>query len=162
MKYVFTQKDREAINQARKMNHDKQIEKRLLVLVMRFNGKTQKEIAGVTGFARSHVCNLIRKYFDEGLDAVAQKHYHGNRRNLSIDEETAFLAPYREQAEQGHILDVKEIKIAYEKRVGHRIGNGQIYRVLKRHGWRKVMPRSRHPKKADNETIAISKKLSQE
>ncbi|MDE7249890.1 MAG: winged helix-turn-helix domain-containing protein, partial [Lachnospiraceae bacterium] len=33
-----------------------------------------------------------------------------------------------------------------------------IYCVLKRHGWRKVMPRSRHPKKASEEVIETSKK----
>lgn len=49
--------------------------------------------------------------------------------------------------------------MAYEERVGHSIGSSQIYRVLERHGWRKVMPRSKHPKKASEEVIAISKKL---
>lgn len=42
-------------------------------------------------------------------------------------------------------------------KVGHSIGNGQIYRALKRHNWRKVMPRSRHPKKASEEAINASK-----
>jgi len=47
-------------------------------------------------------------------------------------------------------------------KVGHRISSGQIYRVLHRHDWRKVMPRSRHPKKASEEVIATSKKLTPE
>ena len=51
----------------------------------------------------------------------------------------------------------KEIEAAYEKQVGHRISNSQIYRVLYRHGWRKIMPRSRHPKKASEEVIETSK-----
>ncbi|MCI8758540.1 MAG: winged helix-turn-helix domain-containing protein [Oscillospiraceae bacterium] len=36
----------------------------------------------------------------------------------------------------------------------------QIYCVLHRHGWRKVMPRSKHPKKASEDEIAASKKLT--
>ena len=52
---------------------------------------TVAEIAEATGFHRSHVSNLIRKYFNEGLESVAAKHYSGNRRNMSIEEETAFL-----------------------------------------------------------------------
>ena len=79
-----------------------------------------------------------------------------------MDEEKAFLEPYRERAEQGQMLDVREIAAAYEKKVGHRIGKGQIYRVLQRHGWRKVMPRSRHPKKATEEVIEATKKLTHE
>lgn len=79
---------------------------------------------------------------------------------MSIEEETAFLEPYHQAAEQGHVLDLREMEKAYAEKVGYRIGSGQIYRVLGRHGWRKVMPRSRHPKKANEEVIAVSKKLT--
>lgn len=159
-KYTFTDNDYEAIKNARKSNRDKQIEKRLYVLIMRCEGKKLQEIVEITGFVRSHICNMIRKYFEEGLGAIAEKHYKGNRRNMSTEEEAAFVETYRKQAEQGKIVEVKEIRDAYEKAVGHRIGKGQIYRVLQRQGWRKVMPRSRHPKKASDEAIEASKKLT--
>ena len=162
MKYKFSSEDHVEIEKIRKANRDKQIEKRLKVLSMRCEGKTLEEITRTTGFHRSHISNLIRKYFEEGLASVSEKHYSGNRRNMSIDEEKAFLEPYRKQAERGQMLDVREIAAAYEKRVGHRIGKGQIYRVLQRHGWRKVMPRSRYPKKAAEEVIEVSKKLTHE
>ena len=160
MKYNFSKSDREKIEKARKINRDKQIENRLKVLLMRCDGKKQKEIAEVTGFARSHVCSIIRKYFEEGLTAISEKHYKSNRCNMSFEEEEKFLASYSEQAKQGHILCVKEIEAAYIAKVGHSISSGQIYRVLKRHGWRKVMPRSQHPKKASEEAIKASKKLT--
>jgi len=32
--------------------------------------------------------------------------------------------------------------------------------VLKRHGWRKIMTRSKHPQKASNAEIKSSKKLN--
>ena len=41
------------------------------------------------------------------------------------------------------------------------MGGSQIYRLLKRHGYKKVMPRSRHPKKVNQEIIETSKKLTQ-
>jgi len=44
--------------------------------------------------------------------------------------------------------------------VGHSIGGSPIYRLLKRHGYKKVMPRSRHPKKAKQEVIETSKKIN--
>ena len=159
MKYIFTEDDRIKIEKARKLNRDKQTENRLKVLSMRCVGKTQKEIAEATGFVRSHVCDIIRKYFEQGLSAISEKHYQSNHRNMSFEEEAAFLEPYKVEAEQGHILCVKEIAIAYEQKVGHKIGAGQIYRVLKRHEWRKVMPRSKHPDKASDEAIEASKKL---
>ena len=159
-KYTFTEEDIIQINNARKSNRDKQIEKRLYVLVLRYGGKKLAEIVEITGFARSHVCNLIRKYFEEGLSAISEKHYQGNHRNMSLEAEKKFVETYRDKAESGHIIEVKEIRDAYEKAVGHAIGSGQIYRVLWRNEWRKVMPRSRHPKKASNEAIEASKKLT--
>jgi len=77
---------------------------------------------------------------------------------MSHDEEAAFLDAYKKLAEQGQIIEVSEMKKAYEEKVGHRIGKDQIYRVLARHGWRKVMPRSKHPNKASEEVIEASKK----
>lgn len=43
---------------------------------------------------------------------------------------------------------------AYREAVAHSIGTSQNYYVLRRHGWRKIMPRSRNTKKADDEVIA--------
>lgn len=162
MKYTFKNEDLEAIKAARKKNRDKQIDKRLEVLDLRCEGMTQKAIAEATGFHLSHVSNLIRKYFEEGLESVAEKHYPGNRRNMSYEEECAFLEEYSQKAAKGQILSVKEMASDYAERVGHSISSAQIYRVLHRHGWRKVMPRSRHPKRASEEVIATSKKLTAE
>ena len=73
------------------------------------------------------------------------------------EEEVSLLEPFREKAEKGEIMEVSEIKAIYEQAVGHRIGGSHIYYVLRRHGWRKVMPRRKHPKKASKEVIATSK-----
>jgi len=55
----------------------------------------------------------------------------------------------------------KEIRIACEKKVGKEYeGRSQIYDLLARHGWRKVMPRGKHPKQADEATQEASKKLT--
>lgn len=72
---------------------------------------------------------------------------------MSIEEEAAILAPFKERAEKGELVEISEIARAYQQAVGHSMSSGQIYRVLHRHGWRKVMPRSRHPKKASEEVI---------
>jgi len=80
---------------------------------------------------------------------------------MSVEEEAAILAPFKERAEKGEMVEISEIEKAYQSVVGHSVGNAQIYRVLHRHGWRKVMPRSRHPKRASEEVIEASKKLKQ-
>ena len=159
MKYAFSAEDYEKVKAAREKNRDKQTDKRLQVLELRCEGKTQREISEKTGYHRSHVSNLIRQYFEKGLDSIVEKQYSGNRRNMSFAEEEALLAPFKEQAEKGELVEVSAIEAAYREAVGHSIGTAQIYYVLHRHGWRKVMPRSRHPKKASEEVIETSKKL---
>lgn len=160
MKYVFSEEDKKAIENTRKKTRDKQQDKRLEVLELRCKGMTQREIAEKTGFHRSHVSNLIKKYFEEGIASIAEKHYSGNHRNMSYEEEEAILAPFREKAIKGEIVEISAIETAYREAVGHSIGGSQIYYVLHRHGWRKVMPRSKHPKKASKEVIEASKKLT--
>lgn len=156
MKYAFSEEDKNAIKEARKNTRDKQQDRRLKVLELRCEGMTQKEIAEKTGFHRSHVSNLIKKYFEEGLGSISEKHYIGNRKNMSYEEEENLLAPFKEKANKGELIEA-----VYREAVGHSIGTAQIYYVLHRHGWRKVMPRSRHPKKASEEVIETSKKLTQ-
>ena len=129
---------------------------------MRAEGKSVDEIMAATGFNRTYVSDLMSKYRDNGLESLIENNYKGNRRNMTFEEEEAFLAPYKAKAEAGMMLEVSEIRDAYEKAVGHTIGGGQIYYVLKRHGWRKVMPRSKHPNKASDEAIEASKKLTAE
>ncbi len=102
----------------------------------------------------------MAKYRDGGIEAITGNHYGGNRRNMSAEKEAELLEPFCQRARQGQLIEISEIKAAYERAVGHRIGGSQIYYVLRRHGWRKVMPRSKHPKEASDEAIEASKKLT--
>lgn len=149
------------IENARKSNKNKNVEKRLTAILMHAQGKKRAEIAEKAGFAKSYISELISKYCNKGLAEIVENKYPGNRRNMSLSEEEVFLAKYKKQAEQGEIIEVSELKRAYEEIVGHSIGGSQIYCVLKRHAWRKVMPRSKHPNKASEEEIESSKKLTQ-
>lgn len=159
-KYRITVEQKIELETARAANRDKNIEKRIKAILLRSSGKTNAEVGELCGYHPSRVSQLISLYCNDGIGAIADKHYKGNRRNLSFAEEAAFLEPYKSQAEQGRVIEVSAIKAAYESKVGHPIGGSQIYYVLHRHGWRKIMPRSTHPNKASDEVIAASKKLT--
>ena len=159
--YAISQSQLVEIETARKRNRNKNIERRLYVLVMRAEGKSLEEISEKTGYHISTASKLIARYMRDGISAIAENHYKGNRRNMSFEEEAAILAPFIERAERGEMVDIKEIAAAYQKAVPHKISDTQIYYVLHRHGWRKIMPRSRHPKKASEEAIEASKELKQ-
>ncbi len=81
----------------------------------------------------------------------------GNHRSLSEAEKKEILDAYAEKAKSGQIVTVQEIKKTFDERIGKDTGRGYIYMVLARHGWRKTMPRSQHPKKAREEAIEASK-----
>jgi len=161
-RYHITEEQVAEIESARKRNKDKNVEKRLKALLLHAQGESRAEISGKTGFVKSYISELVSKYCNSGICAIAENHYAGNNRNLSFAEEEALLAPFIKAAESGQVVEIGEIKRAYEKATGASLDNnhGQIYRVLKRHGWRKVMPRSQHPKKASDEVIEASKKLT--
>ena len=45
------------------------------------------------------------------------------------------------------MLNIHDLKAAYEKAILHETSNGTVYNVLARHGWREQMPRPFHPKR---------------
>lgn len=161
-RYQFSTEEVEKIRNARKANKSKQVERRLRVLEMMSEGYKNRDIAEATGYHEAYLRQLVSKYREGGLGALTDNHYPGNHRNLSNEEEAALLEKFSKQAAAGQMVNTAEIKAAYEEAVGHSIGGGQIYYVLKRHKWRKVMPRSKHPQKADEEVIKTSKKLTPE
>ena len=154
---IITSEEVVEIKKIRQKNNDKTVDKWLEVLILHSEGKSRAEISEKTGFKKQYITSLVGEYRKVGLENFAVKQYKGNRRNLSLAEEKAFIDGFKKLAETGQIVTVKDIKAAYEAKVGHKIGNGQIYRVLKRQKCRKVMPRSRHPKKASAEVIESTK-----
>ena len=130
MKYIISEEGKIEIKNARKKNHDKQIDRRLRVLELRGEGKGLQEIAELTGFHRSHVSNLLKKYSEEGLEAISSKHYKANRRNMSVEEEAAFLESYTQQGEEGHVIDIREIEAAYKEKLKQVFNNGGKIRLM--------------------------------
>jgi transposase len=160
--YKLTAEHRAELEQARKTNQDKQTEKRLHAVQLRAEGETNVIIAQKLDTSAIVVSRWTGTYVNKGLSALLPKKREAHRRNMSYDDESALLEQFEEKAKAGQVVEVSEIKRVYEEKVGHRIGKGQIYRVLNRHNWRKVMPRSQHPKKASVEVIEASKKLTLE
>ena len=159
-RYKFSEEEIKTIERARRDNKDKRAEARLKALELRAKGAKASEVAEATGFHAGSVTRLVAKYRAHGLEAISGNHYGGNHRNMSGEEEAAILAPFKERAEKGEMVEISEIAKAYQSAVDHSVSNGQIYFVLRCHKWRKVMPRSRHPQKASEEEIAASKKLT--
>jgi transposase len=106
-----------------------------------------EEIALHTGVSATTVHRVISAYNRFGPAALETPGKGGRRHEyLTLPEEQAFLAPFFEQAERGEIATVAQIQRAFEEREGHPVDQSTIYRLLHRHGWRKLMSRPQHPK----------------
>ena len=160
--YTISKEQAAEIEALRKTITDKRVDKRLHAIQLRGEGYKNPEIADKLDTSSKVVSRWISAYLNNGIDVLTKSNYGGNHRNMSRADEKEFLAAFMRQAENGQIVEVGIIKAAYEAKVGHNIGSGQIYYVLHRQGWRKVIPRSKHPNKASDEEIASSKKLKLE
>lgn len=159
--YTISMEQAEEIKEKRKNVKNKQVDKRLYAVQLRGEGLKNEEIAEKLDTSSKVVSRWICSYVKFGIESLLEKERIGMHRNMSYDEEEEFLSQFADKAEKGQIVEISEIKKAYEEKIGHKTGHGQIYFVLHRHGWRKVMPRSKHPKKASSEAIEASKKLKQ-
>ena len=77
--------------------------------------------------------------------------------NLTRAQEADLLADLLPTAQAGGVLVVAELKARYEQRLGRAVPKSTIYRVLARHGWRKIAPRPRHPQRDPSRQAAFKK-----
>jgi hypothetical protein len=162
--YQFSEGQVAELEAAKKKNKNKNIDRRLETLLLRAKKASRNEVSEKMGFCKQYITDLTSLYHNQGLAAVTENHYRGNHRNMSIAEEEELLRTFEKVAEGGQVVEAGDILRAYEEKLGRSFekSHGHIYQLLKRHNFRKVMPRSRHPKKASPEAIEASKKLTLE
>lgn len=120
-----------------------------------------EQIAKHCGVAAATVHQVISAYNRRGVAAVETPGKGGRRHQyLTLQQEQDFLAPFFAQARVGTIATAAQIKQAFEALVGQQVAESTIFRLLNRHGWRKLVPRPVHPK-ADPDEQATLKKTSQ-
>jgi len=156
---AFTREEKEAIKRGLKEKNSPTDERRLLILQAAENEElTTADLAKTFQMSASSISHIITSFRKGGVAGVRSRKMGGNRRNMSRDDEAAFLEQYVQQGEAGRIIEVSAIWRAYEERMGRAVSSCAVYGMLHRNGWRKVMPRSRHPKKASPEAIESFKK----
>ncbi len=138
---------------------DPSVRQRIQMVLLREDGKTQPKIAALTGVSLSTVNRAHMAYDNGGVNALRPKPTGGRRReNMTLEEEKAFLAKFAKAAGAGELLNIGELKFAYEKEIGHPTSNSTVYDLLARHRWRKLMPRPFHPDRNIKAQDAYKKK----
>src|ERR1700739_4082735 len=120
---------------------------RIQMVLLRESGMTQPAIAEAMGVSLSTVNRAHMAYDAGGIKAHKPKPIGGRQReNMTVGQEKALLARFAKAAGGGEMLNIHDLKAAYEKAIGHATSN-TVYNLLHRHGWRKLMPRPFHPKR---------------
>jgi transposase len=123
------------------------LRQRIQMVLLRESGMTQPAIAEAMGVSLSTVNRAHMAYDQGGIKTLKPKPCGGRKReNMTIAEEKALLARFAKGAGAGEMLNIHDLKLAYERAIGHRTSNSTVYDLLGRHGWRKLMPRPFHPK----------------
>ena len=119
----------------------------LAVLLPAKAGLTLAETASMLGVGTASV-NRMQARFDIGRSSSSERRNWGGRRQslLTAQEEVEFLKPWAEQAQNAGLLVLSPIRAALALRVGHPVKASVVWRLLARHGWRKVAPDTKHPK----------------
>ncbi|MDF5708275.1 MAG: winged helix-turn-helix domain-containing protein [Nostoc sp. S4] len=128
-------------------DHPRRQQKWLIVYNALVEPRPASAIALHTGTTVRTVHEVISNY-NRLAAAAIETSGKGGRHNsyLSKEEETAFLEQFVDAAQTGKITTITQIHQAFEKQVGREVDSSTIYRLLERHGWRKLTPRPYHPK----------------
>jgi len=118
------------------------------ILLPALLGRTLEQTAALLGVGRATVPRLQARFRCSTVSGgVPARNWGGRRRALmSLEREQRFLAPWIEQAQRGEMLVVSPLRAALSQELGRPVTASIVYRMLARHGWRKVAPDTRHPK----------------
>ena len=115
------------------------------------HGLSRMQTAVALGVGEATVGRLLRTARTpaarRGKAAARPRPWGGRRRCLmTLEEEKAFLEPWAQQACTAGMLIVGPLRAALAQRLGRPLSASVVYRLLERHGWRKISPDTRHPK----------------
>lgn len=133
--------------------------KRVQAVYLRSKKFEPKEISEIIGISVGGINNIHSKFNKYGETAIFCKKSGGrNNANMSKEDESSFMNKHQAKSLAGSICTIsliyKDLEIYLEKTL-HKSG---VYKMLKRNGWRKIMPRPEHPDH-DQEKIDAFKKL---
>ena len=111
------------------------------ILLPALLGLSREQTAQAIGLSSSRIGSLqagARKL----NGAPPDKKPHGGRRRelMPLDEEKAFLEIWAQKAQTAGMVIVPPLHQALEEKLGRKVGTSPVYRMLERHGWRKVAP----------------------
>lgn len=160
-KYIITKENAREIRIILKEYEKTSAFRKLQAVMLIGEGKNVKMVSEITLYHSTYIYELIKQFCTLSFsDFIKDNRGGANHRNLTDEQETQIINKFEEKAINGQVVSLANIKKEYEEIRGEKTSNSTFYSFLKRKGWRRVMPRGQHPKKASDEDIESSKKLT--
>lgn len=116
----------------------------LAVILPTEQGLSIRETASLLGRSSRWVSHVRKSFIEKGISTVSDNLGGRRRAHMSLAEEEAFLDSFKDKARSGGILEVSEIHARLENILSRKVHLSAIYKLLHRHGWRKLAPRKRN------------------
>ena len=126
-------------------------------------GVQAKSISTIFGLSVSSIYRYVQNFNKYGKEGVLIKPKGGRRRfYLTLEKEKEILDQLTEQASEGTILTMNDVRADFEQEIGHKISDDYIWDIFNRHNWTKKSPRPKNPKQdlAEQEEFKKNSKKS--
>ena len=136
---------REKVASARSAEELRQAQAVLLPLEL---GLSLEQTASAIGRSVSMTCKLRnrrRRELAQKLEPKKHKRQLRNHAHASLDKEAAALDHVLAEACGGGVVIIPWLLPAFEAALGKSLNLSTLYRMLARHGWRKLAPDTAHP-----------------
>ena len=142
-----TRINKEELEQARQLRNQAttttEIKKALSVLLTAELHLDSNKAADILGISQR---TLFRNRGEMRNQSTKTKSAWGGRCCLTLEQEREFLAQWEPSAITGGVISVPPLHAALVQQLGYDVPVSTTYRLLARHGWRKVQPDTKHPK----------------
>lgn len=118
------------------------------VLLPLMLGLSIEETALAIGRSKGATCSMRTRFSKVGSGrqrAPRSKRELRNRAHADLVREAEILDEVLMHAESGGIVVIPQLKPAIEAKLNKTIALSSVYRMLARHGWRKLAPDTQHP-----------------
>ena len=111
-------------------------------------GLSIEQTALAIGRSSGATCTMLTRFGKVAAGemlAPRSKRELRNRANSNLERERQILDEVLPDAATGGVVVIPRIKPAIEAKLGKALALSSVYRMLARHGWRKLAPDTHHP-----------------
>jgi transposase len=121
--------------------------------------KPASEVAKIVNKKVGMIYQIAHRYKKMGIDGLINKPRGGRKwAFMSLAEEKKLLESLVSEANKGLVVISKIVRNNAEEKLGHPVSADYAEDLLNRHGWRKIMPKTKHPKSSSDEQEEFKKK----